>query len=72
MDNTYTCITKEEREQYNIQLAKQRTCISPELIKGMTSIRYIIEGNKENYHEQTKNQLECIDEVIKLLAHSET
>ena len=30
MDNTYTCITKEEREQFNIQLAKQWTCISPE------------------------------------------
>lgn len=30
MNNIYTCITKEEREQYNIQLAKQRTCITPE------------------------------------------
>ena len=30
MDNIYSCVTKEEREQYNIQLAKQRTCITPE------------------------------------------
>lgn len=43
-----------------------------ELIKGMTSIRYIIEGNKENYPEQTKNQLECIDEVIDILKEQNT
>ena len=38
-----------------------------ELIKGLYSIRAIIETYKEDYPMQTENQLKVIDEIIEIL-----
>jgi len=38
-----------------------------DLIKGLIGIRFIIEQNKDDLPEQTKVQLEVIDETIEIL-----
>ena len=30
MNDDFMCITKEERERFNMQIAKEQTCVSPE------------------------------------------